>query len=84
MNLTDKKYSQYALVQEMMDTVETVKKFDPACTKQIAEQVKKAGKAYFTGEGSSRIFPAKNALRKTKRWGIDLNAQTDGSWQSRV
>ena len=83
MNLKENKYSQYALVQEMMDTVETVKKFDPACTREIAAKVAKAGKAYFTGEGSSRIFPAKNALRKTKRWGLDLNAQTDGSWQSR-
>ena len=75
MNLNEKKYSQYALVQEMMDTVETVKKFNPDCTKEIAAQVKNAGKAYFTGEGSSRIFPAKNTLRKTKRWGIDLNAR---------
>jgi glucosamine--fructose-6-phosphate aminotransferase (isomerizing) len=35
-----------------------------------------------TGEGSSRIFPAKNAIRKSLRWGLDLQAATDGSRQS--
>lgn len=83
MNLKNQKYAQYALVREMMDTVETVKKFDPSCTAQIAGMVSKAGNVFFTGEGSSRIFPAKNSLRKSKRWGLELNAQTDGSWQSR-
>lgn len=83
MNLKDQNYAQFALVREMMDTVETIKKFDPDCTKQIAEQVKQVKNIYFTGEGSSRIFPAKNSLRKFKRWGMDVNIQTDGSWQSR-
>ena len=32
MNLTDKKYSQYALVHETTDTVDHVQKLDPACT----------------------------------------------------
>ncbi len=83
MNLNEKKYAGFALVQEMMDTVTTVAAFNPDCSKDVAAMAAKAGKLYFTGEGSSRIFPAKNALRKFKRWGIDINAQTDGSWQSR-
>ncbi len=83
MNLKDRKYADFALVQEMMDTVNTVAKFNPDCSKEVSGLAGKAGKLYFTGEGSSRIFPAKNALRKFKRWGLDINAQTDGSWQSR-
>ncbi len=82
MNLTNEKYADYALVQEMMGTIETVSKFDPSATKNIAEVVKKSEKLYLTGEGSSRIFPAKNTMRKAKRWGMDLNIQTDGSRQS--
>jgi glucosamine--fructose-6-phosphate aminotransferase (isomerizing) len=35
-----------------------------------------------TGEGSSRIFPAKNAMRKAMQWGMDLQIATDGSRQS--
>lgn len=83
MNLKEQKYAQYALVREMMDTVNTVAEFNPECSKEVAAMAGKAGRLYFTGEGSSRIFPAKNALRKFKRWGLDVNCQTDGSWQSR-
>ena len=68
MNLTDKKYADYALVQEMMGTIDTVRKFDPTVTKKLADEVKKSQRLYLTGEGSSRIFPAKNAMRKAKRW----------------
>jgi len=82
MNLKDECYSKYALVQEMMGTIDTVKKFDPSVTKNIASVVNQSQRLYLTGEGSSRIFPAKNAMRKAKRWGLDLNIQTDGSRQS--
>ena len=50
MNLKDQNYAQFALVREMMDTVETIRKFDPDCTKQIAEQVKQVGNIYFPGK----------------------------------
>ena len=82
MNLKDNKYAQYALVQEMMGTVPTVEKFNPDCTKEIAEKVAKAGRLFFSGEGSSRIFPSKNAARKAKTWGLDLNLQTEGARQA--
>lgn len=82
MNLKDECYSKYALVQEMMGTVETVRKFDPSVTRGIADVLRQSQRLYLTGEGSSRIFPAKNAMRKAKRWGLDVNIQTDGSRQS--
>jgi len=82
MNLKESNYSSYALVQEMMQTVEVVKNFDPNQTKGIAEEIKSAGKLLLTGEGSSRIFPAKNAMRKALTWGLDMSIFTDGSRQS--
>jgi len=82
MNLSDKNYAQYALVQEMMGTVPTVEKFNPDCTKEIAEAVKKAGHLFFTGEGSSRLFPSKNAIRKALTLGMDLNIHTEGARQA--
>ncbi|MDD5459198.1 MAG: sugar isomerase, partial [Phycisphaerae bacterium] len=82
MNLTDSRYSQYALVREMMDTVDIVKDFDPGRTKEVAGEIKSASKLLLTGEGSSRIFPAKNAIRKSLVWGLDINIFTDGSRQS--
>lgn len=82
MNLTNPSYSKFALVQEMMQTVEVIRNFNPDKTKSVAEKIKKAGKLMLTGEGSSRIMPAKNALRKSLRWGIDTSLFTDGSRQA--
>jgi len=82
MNLSDPNYAKYALVQEMMETVNVVKNFNPDQTKSIAQKIKSAGKLLLTGEGSSRIFPAKNAIRKALTWGIDMAIFTDGSRQS--
>jgi len=82
MNLTDKKYSGYALAREMMDVTGIVKNFNADQTKKVADKIKTAGKLLLTGEGSSRIFPAKNAIRKSLNWGCDLHIATDGSRQS--
>ncbi len=82
MNLTGENYSQYKLVQEMMDTVDIVKGFNPGQTKEVAQKIKSVGRLLLTGEGSSRIFPAKNAIRKNLRWGLNLQIATDGSRQS--
>ena len=82
MNLSDNKYSQYFLVREMMDTVETIGKFDPQCSAKVAEAAAKCGHLLFSGEGSSRIMPAKNAIRKAMRWGVKEFIHTDGAHQS--
>lgn len=82
MNLKDAKYSKFLLVQEMMDTVAVVSRFNPKQTQQVSQTIKSIGKLLLTGEGSSRIFPAKNAIRKARQWGIDQWIATDGSRQS--
>ncbi len=82
MNLQDAKYSQYALVREMMDTISTVSDFDAAATANVAEEIASAGRLMLTGEGSSRIFPAKNAIRKSLTLGLDLAVFTEGSRQA--
>ncbi len=82
MNLTEEKYSKYALVREMMDTITVVKNFNSEQTKDVAEIIKSVGKLLLTGEGSSRIFPAKNTIRKALTMGLDLCIATDGSRQA--
>jgi glucosamine--fructose-6-phosphate aminotransferase (isomerizing) len=82
MNLQDPKYSKHALVREMMDTVDVVRNFNSDQTREIASGIQTAGRLLLTGEGSSRIFPAKNVIRKSLRWGLGLNVFTDGSRQS--
>lgn len=82
MNLSDKKYSKFLLVQEMMDTISVVRNFNTEQTKAVAQKIKSIGKLFLTGEGSSRIFPAKNAKRKALSWGVDIRIATDGSRQA--
>ena len=82
MNATDARYTRFALCREMMDTVGVVERFDPAQTAEAAEAIGRVGRLFLTGEGSSRIFPAKNAIRKSLTWGADLWIATEGSRQA--
>ena len=56
----EEKYMQFCLVQEMFDTPEIIRNFEFKNVDAIMEAVKSKGKLFLTGEGSSRIFPAKN------------------------
>lgn len=82
MNATEDRYTQFALCREMMDTVGVIDGFDPARTAEAAEAIAGVGRLFLTGEGSSRIFPAKNAVRKALTWGADLWVATEGSRQA--
>ena len=77
MNLQDAKYSQFALCREMMEIVDVVQGFDPLQTVEVAGEINSVGRLMLTGEGSSRLFPAKNAIRKTLTWGPDLQVVTE-------
>ena len=63
-------------------TIDIVKNFNPLQTKEVAKEIKKTGRLLLTGEGSSRIFPAKNTLRKALKWGLDLTIITESSHQA--
>jgi glucosamine--fructose-6-phosphate aminotransferase (isomerizing) len=82
MNANDSKYTQYALCKEMMEVADVARNFDPGVTTEVALAVQAVGRLMLTGEGSSRIFPAKNARRKALTWGMDLQIVTDGSRQA--
>ncbi|MBR5759995.1 MAG: hypothetical protein IKX88_15510, partial [Thermoguttaceae bacterium] len=82
MNLTDPKYKDFALVKEMLETSDVVANFDFGQTKQIAEKVKEVGRVFLTGEGSSRIFPAKSFIYGVMKRGLDLTVATEGSFQA--
>ncbi|MDO4856753.1 MAG: SIS domain-containing protein [Thermoguttaceae bacterium] len=83
MNLTDSKYNKFALVKEMLETPEIIRKFDWTQTASMADAIKKCGRLFMTGEGSSRIFPAKNMIYTAMKLGANLSMATDGSIQAR-
>ena len=48
----------------------------------MAHEIQRAGKLFLTGEGSSRIFPAKNLIYERLRLGVPLAVFTDGARQA--
>ncbi|HAL44957.1 MAG: sugar isomerase [Planctomycetes bacterium GWF2_42_9] len=79
---TQEKYSQFALIREMMQTPEILRNFKLEQVNEVINAIKQKGRLFFTGEGSSRIFPAKNAMYNAKRAGSKLDLATDGGLQS--
>ncbi|MDB5105389.1 MAG: sugar isomerase [Fibrobacteres bacterium] len=82
MNLTDDKYSKYALVREMLETADVIRNFDPECAAAFADSLSQENRLFFTGEGSSRIFPAKRAMYEAMKTGFPLPMATDGATQA--
>lgn len=78
----EEKYTKFALVREMMETPQIIRDFKLQKTENVVEQIKQTGKLFFTGEGSSRIFPAKNAMAQALRDGLNVSLATDGSFQA--
>jgi len=82
MDLNNKHYSQYALVREMMETAEVIRRFDPAAAERFAHAVKGKRGLFLTGEGSSRIFPAKRTICTSLKDSNGLPVFTEGATQA--
>jgi glucosamine--fructose-6-phosphate aminotransferase (isomerizing) len=82
MNLKEEKYSKYALVREMMETPEIIRLFDPEAATKFAPAIKKCKGLFLTGEGSSRIFPAKRAITSSLKKDFKLPVITEGCTQA--
>jgi len=82
MNLKDSKYARFALVREMMAAPDIVRRFDPRACEPFIPDIRKFGRLFLTGEGSSRIFPAKRAMYDALRRGERLAIASDGATQA--
>jgi glucosamine--fructose-6-phosphate aminotransferase (isomerizing) len=82
MKLTEEKYNKYALVREMMETPEIIRSFKPEAAAVFAPAVRKHKGLFLTGEGSSRIFPAKRAIYASHKKGLTLPVVTEGCTQA--
>jgi glutamine---fructose-6-phosphate transaminase (isomerizing) len=82
MNLTKEKYSKYALVKEMMQTPDIIRNFNTKPTSRFAKKVAGKKGIFLTGEGSSRIFPAKRAIYSLLKTGFSKPVITEGSTQA--
>ncbi|MGE5419486.1 MAG: SIS domain-containing protein [Chloroflexota bacterium] len=82
MNLKEEKYNRYALVREMLETPSIMASFDPEAAAPFAFGVKKTKGLFLTGEGSSRIFPAKRAITSNLKRKSAFPVMTEGSTQA--
>lgn len=82
MNLKEEKYNKYALVREMMETPGIIRSFDPLAVTPFVADVKKSKGLFLTGEGSSRIFPAKRAITSNLKRKTSFPIVTEGSTQA--
>lgn len=73
--------SPYALIHEMLETSDILRRFDSTQIAGWADAM--TGKRLLvTGEGSSRIFPAKNLIALALQTGHPLHIATEGARQA--
>ncbi len=75
-------YSQCNLVRDMLSTADVIKTFDPTVVNATAAEIAATGRLLFTGEGSSRLFPAKAAIMQSRQQGWPCVLHTEAGRQS--
>ena len=75
-------YADFELIQDMLTAAEVIRNFDLEIVQRTAAQIAKVGKLLISGEGSSRMFPAKSAIDHTRRRGWPCNLATEAGRQS--
>jgi glucosamine--fructose-6-phosphate aminotransferase (isomerizing) len=81
-NKDDKRYSTFALCREMMESAEVIRRFDPKSTTPLLGALRNRSSVLLTGEGSSRIFPAKRARLHALETGFPIPVHTEGATQA--
>ena len=79
---TSEKYNRFNLVQEMLETPDILANFKLEDAESAIAAIRERGKLFLTGEGSSRLFPAKNARMQAMRAHTRLTIDTQGGYQA--
>lgn len=74
--------AEYGLIRDMLATPDIIAGFDCNQAADTAAEIKAAGRLLLTGEGSSRIFPAKSAIAHARRTGSSLSLHTEAGRQA--
>ena len=82
MNPNDPTQTSFALVKEMIETPRIIRGVDWKAATSIAEAARRKGRLFMTGEGSSRIFPAHNAIALGRRRGLIQRLECEGARQA--
>jgi glucosamine--fructose-6-phosphate aminotransferase (isomerizing) len=82
MNTTDPRYSRFGLCRDMLAAADVIRNFDAQRMAGTAKVVRETGGLFLTGEGSSRIFPAKSIIAHARRCGWPITLQTEAARQA--
>ena len=75
-------YSEFNLITDMVAAANVIRTFDTSVVKKPAAEIASVGKLLISGEGSSRMFPAKSAITHARRKGWSCSIATEGGRQS--
>ncbi|MEX1096452.1 MAG: sugar isomerase [Planctomycetales bacterium] len=78
----DDRYARFGLTRDMLETPEIIARFDCGQGRDAAREIAAAGKLLLTGEGSSRLFPAKSVIAHARRKGWPLALATEAGRQA--
>ena len=84
MKVDTEKYDAFHLCTDMLAAPDVVAGFDPSVVAPIAQAVRDTGRLLLTGEGSSRLFPAKHAIKLARQRGYGLQLHTEAGCQSQA
>lgn len=82
MNPNNPKHTRFTLVKEMLETPDVVAGFNFAQGREAETSIRHTGAVFFTGEGSSRIFPAKHFIHRACAASCRLRLLTQGARQA--
>ncbi len=66
----------------MLAVPDIIRTFDPQRMRETGEQIAQVGRLLLTGEGSSRLFPAKSVIATARRRGWPLALHTEAGLQA--
>lgn len=82
MDLNNEKYAKFALCREMAETPDVLLRGDEGAIAAFSRYIDGDRRFLLTGEGSSRIFPAKRLLAELRRRNSPLDVFTEGATQA--
>jgi len=82
MPFDDEQHTRFRLVRDMLAAPEIIAGFDAAQAADTARSIADVGRLLMTGEGSSRIFPAKSSIAHARREGWPLQPHTEAGRQA--
>jgi len=75
------RYNHYSLCRDMYETVDIIRHL-PGLKSDVTQLLDKKKPLFITGEGSSRIIPAKNVMYENMKMGSPIPVFTEGATQA--